>query len=403
MKKKSSSNYLTHHITFASTLLFIVFIVSLLISLIRCSFPSIQKFGFSFISGTAWNIKFLELHKVSLKDKALNLIFTVNLANHDRPILSFTHNDKPVSFNTKIENRTIMMTFEKPLTEGLYQLRLSPHLKDIYNKNIMDEITWSGELSNNRLIQQKIIGKKHGIFSKITQDENTRHFNILPFIIGTLASSLLALSISFPIAISIALFLTEYSHPKSKIAQLFAVLIDLLAGIPSVIYGLWGLALLVPRIGANLFTSALVLSVMIIPYTASLTREAISLVPNKLRQAGLGLGASHFQVIWKIVLPYAKSGIIAGILLTLGRALGETVAVTMVIGNRNQIPTSIFSPAQTISSLIANEYGEASGLKQSALIEAGLILIIITLLFSLLGRFIIRWSNKEHKIYEQGK
>ncbi|MGL5955503.1 MAG: phosphate ABC transporter permease subunit PstC, partial [Brevinema sp.] len=186
----------------------------------------------------------------------------------------------------------------------------------------------------------------------------------------------------------VALLITEYS--KSNIIKLFTTLIDLLAGIPSVIYGLWGLFFLVPRFGANILTSSLVLSIMIMPYAASLSREAISLVPDKLKQAGFGLGASRFKVICHVILPYARSGIIAGVLLTLGRALGETLAVTMVIGNRNQIPTSLFDPAQTISSLIANEYGEASGLKQSALIEAGLVLMIIVLLFSLLGRIIIR-------------
>ncbi|MGL4393969.1 MAG: phosphate ABC transporter permease subunit PstC [Brevinema sp.] len=397
MKKNYAADNLTHYTTLSGTLLFILFFVSLSLSLIWASFPAIKKFGFSFLSGTAWNVRFLELSNVSMKDDKFTLYFSAFLSDHKNPILSIEYNDTPISFTSDLTNRSIIITPSEPLKDGNYSIVLAKNLKDSYNKNIIDEFTWKGVLSGDTLNDQSITGKRLGLITRSRDNENFRHFNILPFIIGTVASSLLALLISFPVAISIALFLTEYSKSKSKFAKLFAILIDLLAGIPSIIYGLWGLTLLVPRIGANLFSASLVLAVMIIPYTASLAREAISLVPDRLRQAGLGLGASHFQVIWKIVLPYAKSGIVAGILLTLGRALGETLAVTMVIGNRNQIPTSLFSPAQTISSLIANEYGEASGLKQSALIEAGFVLIIITLVFSLLGRMMIRWSNKERK------
>ncbi|MGL4388143.1 MAG: PstC family ABC transporter permease, partial [Brevinema sp.] len=295
MKKKYAADNLTHYVTLSSTLLFIVFFISLITSLIWASFPSLKKFGFSFVTGTAWNIRFLELTNVSIKEDKFSLNFTTTLSSQKHPILSMTYNNTPIFFVTDITNRSIIVTPETPLLEGNYTIKLSSSLKDSYQKSIIDELTWHGTLTNNLLTKQRITGKKLGPIKKSNNDENIRHFNILAFIIGTVASSLLALAMSFPIAISIALFLTEYSRKKSKLAQSFAILIDLLAGIPSVIYGLWGLTILVPIFGANLFTAALVLSVMIIPYTASLAREAISLVPDKLRQAGLGLGASHFQ------------------------------------------------------------------------------------------------------------
>lgn len=227
-------------------------------------------------------------------------------------------------------------------------------------------------------------------------------FGALPFLIGTLLTSFLALLISLPISISISILLGEYLK-DGVLASILRNLTELLAGIPSVIYGFWGLSVLVPIVreiealigvppmGVGIFTASLVLAIMIIPYSASLGREIIELVPNDIKEAAYSLGATKYEVIRYIVLPYARSGIFAGILLSLGRAIGETMAVTMLIGNSNEIPYSIFSPGNTMASIIANEFAEATErLHISSLIEIGLLLLLITTLISLVGKYIIK-------------
>ena len=396
MIKNSLSDKITNHITRLSALCFVLFVIALVSSLIWNSSSSIKKFGFSFVTQNTWNTKFLELSRVHLKDNSLVLNFSVPLKNQNfTNLITLQHDEQYLNFSYITTNLSLII-HTPDLVDGIYKITISSNLMDQNNNKLAQNIEWAGTIvtEKQQILSPQIIDLTSKEQITPNTDENYRNFSILPFIIGTLLSSLIALFIAFPVAIAIALLLTQYTSSKSHLMKLFTILIDLLAGIPSIIYGLWGLFFLVPRFGANLFTASLVLSIMIMPYAASLSREALFLVPDKLKQAGLALGASKFKVITKIILPYARSGIIAGILLTLGRALGETLAVTMVIGNRNQIPTSIFDPAQTIASLIANEYGEASGLKQSALIEAGFVLIIITLLFSLLGRFIIRYTSK---------
>ena len=396
MVKNPLSDKITNRVTRLSALCFVLFVIALVTSLVWNSSSSIKKFGFSFLTQNSWNTKFLELSRVHLKDNSLVLNFSVPLNDQNfTNLITLYHNDQPLAFS--YINTNLSLSINTPnLVDGIYKIVISSNLVDKNNNKLAQNIEWSGNIvtEKQQILSPQIIDLANNQKIESNTDENYRHFSILPFIVGTLLSSLIALFIAFPVAIAIALLLTQYTSPKSRLMKLFTILIDLLAGIPSIIYGLWGLFFLVPRFGANLFTASLVLSIMIMPYAASLSREALFLVPDKLKQAGLALGASKFKVITKIILPYARSGIIAGILLTLGRALGETLAVTMVIGNRNQIPTSLFDPAQTIASLIANEYGEASGLKQSSLIEAGFVLIIITLLFSLLGRFIIRYASK---------
>jgi phosphate transport system permease protein len=234
-------------------------------------------------------------------------------------------------------------------------------------------------------------------------------FGALPFLIGTLLTSFLALALSLPFSLSIAIFLGEYFR-EGTVSSLLKSAIELLAGIPSVIYGFWGLFVLVPLIrivemklgvapyGIGILTSAVVLAIMIIPYSALLGTEVIQLVPSDLKEAAFSLGATRFEVIGKIILPFARSGIVAGILLSLGRALGETMAVTMVIGNSNFLPTNIFSPANTMASVIANEFAEATEtVYVSSLVEIGLLLFIVTMLVNLIGKYIInRMSVRVH-------
>lgn len=227
-----------------------------------------------------------------------------------------------------------------------------------------------------------------------------------PFLLGTLLTSFLALIISIPFSISVAIFLGEY-HPKGWMPNFLKNAVELIAAVPSVIYGFWGYAVLVPLvrvlenhlgvepIGVGIFASSLILAVMIIPYAASLGRSMIGLVPSHLKEAAYGLGATRWEVIRSVVLPYTKSGLFAGILLSLGRALGETMAVTMLIGNTSLIPKSIFAPGNTMASVIANEFTEADKpVYFSALIELGLVLFLVTVVINLIGKKIIdRFTN----------
>ena len=228
-----------------------------------------------------------------------------------------------------------------------------------------------------------------------------------PFLLGTLLSSFLALIISIPFSIAVAIFLGEY-HPQGWLPNLLKNTVELIAAVPSVIYGFWGLAVLVPivrnleshigvePVGVGIFSSSLVLAIMIIPYAASLGRSMITMVPSPLKEAAYGLGATRWEVIRSVILPYTKSGLFAGILLSLGRALGETMAVTMVIGNTSIIPKNIFAPGNTMASVIANEFTEADkAVYLSALIELGLVLFLVTVVINMIGKKIIdRFTNE---------
>ena len=235
-----------------------------------------------------------------------------------------------------------------------------------------------------------------------TWDPILDEFGAYPFIVGTLLSSFVALLISIPFSLSIAIFLGEY-FKNSWFSSVLKSIVELLAGIPSVVYGFFGLFVLVPSVrsfemsmgivpyGVGIFTASLILALMIIPYSASLSREVISLVPPDLKEAAYSLGATRFEVLRHIVLPYARSGIFAGILLALGRAIGETMAVTMVIGNSNLLPESLFGPGNTMASVIANEFTEATGVVHlSSLVELGLCLFVVTVVINLIGRAIIQ-------------
>jgi phosphate transport system permease protein len=236
-------------------------------------------------------------------------------------------------------------------------------------------------------------------------------YSALPFIIGTLSTSLLAVMISSFLSIGSALFLSEYL--KGELASLLASMIDVLAAIPSVVYGLWGLFVLVPVVrsiqsflyshlsfipifnskpyGFGIMSAMLILAIMILPYAIAMIRSVLEMVPTDLKEAAYALGASKWEVMRMIVLPYVRSGIFAGIGLSLGRALGETMAVTMVIGNRNDIPRTLFDPANTLASVIANEFNEASSsLQLSSLVYLAFILFIITFCVNIIMRLVLK-------------
>jgi phosphate transport system permease protein len=229
-------------------------------------------------------------------------------------------------------------------------------------------------------------------------------YGAYPFLIGTLATSFLALIISVPFSYAIAIYLGEY-NTKGWLSDLLKNTIELIAAVPSIIYGFWGLFVLVPFIrnfeiglhdpkiapyGIGIFTSSLILAVMIIPYAASLGTSLIRMVPSPLKEGAYALGATRSEVIGKVIMPYTRSGLFAGVLLSLGRALGETMAVTLLIGNTSAVPTNIFSPGNTMASVIANEFTEADhSLYFSALTELGLVLFLVTVVINLIGKRII--------------
>jgi len=235
-------------------------------------------------------------------------------------------------------------------------------------------------------------------------------YGALPFIAGTLTTTLLALLIGVPLSVGIAIYLAELAPPWLKNPLSFVV--ELLAAVPSVIYGLWAMYALRPimadsvepffksflgwtplfqgdSIGLDKFTAGVILAIMIIPTIASVSKEALMAVPDSQREAALSLGATRYETTRIAVLSYARSGIFGAVILGLGRAVGETMAVTMTIGNANGISWSLLDPGQTMASLIANNWGEAQGLQLSALIEIGLVLFVVALIINVFARLIV--------------
>lgn len=227
--------------------------------------------------------------------------------------------------------------------------------------------------------------------------EGRESYGALSFIVGTVFTSVFAILICIPLAFSTALFIAEYFR-DTLVSRVVGTMVDLLAGIPSIVYGLWGFYVLRPMIvdmglssqGFGIFTAGLILAIMIIPYASSISAEIIAMVPNELKEAAYSLGATRFEVIMNVIIPNARSGISAGFILAFGRALGETMAVTMLIGNANKIPGGLFDFGNTMASVIANQFGEAEGLKLSSLIAIGLLLFIITGLINAVGKLIIK-------------
>ena len=241
-----------------------------------------------------------------------------------------------------------------------------------------------------------------GFFGFLTSSEwnyteGAEQYGALPFITGTLLTTLLALIFCIPFSLPVALFVGEY-FKGTKVAAVLSTVTDLLAGIPSIIYGLWGFYTLRPVImaldispqGSGILTASLVLAIMIIPYAASLSAEFIRMVPNDLKEGAYSLGATRVEVVRKVVFPVAGSGIFSSYVLAIGRALGETMTVTMLIGNTNDIPQSITSTGNSMASIIANQFGEADDLRLSSLIAIGLILFLITAAINMAGKIMIK-------------
>jgi len=252
----------------------------------------------------------------------------------------------------------------------------------------------------------------------------TEHFGALPAIFGTLVTSIIAMLIGVPVSFGIAMFITELSPNWLK--RPIATAVELLAAIPSIIYGMWGLFVFAPLfadhvqpwlteklgdlpgvgllfqgppMGIGMFTAGLILAIMVIPFISSVMRDVLEVVPPLLKESAYGLGATTWEVVRYVVIPYTKVGIAGGIMLGLGRALGETMAVTFVIGNAHEINASLFMPSNTISSTLANEFTEATGATyMSSLLAVGLILFVITFLVLALAKLLLlRLTAKEGK------
>ncbi len=239
-------------------------------------------------------------------------------------------------------------------------------------------------------------------------DPVSRTFGVMPFVVGTLVTSFLALLFALPFSLAVAI-LTGFYLGEGRVREVLVCASDLFAGVPSVVYGFWGLYFLVPLMrrievflgvppyGVGILTASLVLSLMVAPYICSVSREAISMVPGELVEAGFALGATRWEVVRGVVLPHARSGIAAGVLLALGRALGETMAVTMVVGNSSEIPKSLFQPANTLASVIANEFTEATAdIHLSALVGAGLVLMFMVTVVNILGMWVVKRLGGGH-------
>jgi len=260
--------------------------------------------------------------------------------------------------------------------------------------------------------------ERFGFFSFLFEtrwDPVQEIYGALPIIYGTLVSSLLSLLIAFPLSVGIALFLNEIASPP--MARVIGFFVEMLAAIPSVIYGLWGIFVLVPWLrlsiqpwcikhlgfiplfqgpafGVGMLAAGIILALMILPTIASMSREIFASIPQSQRESALALGATRWEMMKMAVLKSSKAGLFGAMMLGLGRALGETMAVTMVIGNRAQIVSSLFAPAQTMASVIANEYAEAtSDLHLSSLALVGLLLFLITFVTSALARLLV-WRAK---------
>jgi phosphate transport system permease protein len=253
------------------------------------------------------------------------------------------------------------------------------------------------------------------LFSK-TWDPVAGTFGALPFVFGTVVTSVLALVIAIPVGVGAAIFLAELA-PRNT-SNFLTFLIELLAAVPSVIYGLLGIFVLVPLLsvyvvpsikavlgflpifsgdfyGVSLFSASIVLSIMIVPFVISVSREVLLSVPRDLREAAMSLGATSWEATWQVVVPFARRGIMGSIFLALARALGETMAVTMVIGNTPAVQKSLLAPGYSIAAVIANEFTEATGdLYRSALIELGLVLFVLTIVINGCARLLILATTK---------
>jgi phosphate transport system permease protein len=254
-----------------------------------------------------------------------------------------------------------------------------------------------------------------GFFVNSVWNPNRNIYGVFPFLNGTAGSSGIALLLALPLGVAIAIFLSEDFLPAA-IRQVVRFVVELLAAIPSVVYGLWGIAVVIPIVqswggfltqhfgflpffappatGNSMLTASLVLALMVLPTITAISRTALVAVPKTLREGSYAVGATRWETIFKVLLPTAAPGIVAATILAFGRAMGETMAVAMLIGNSPRLTWSLLSPAGTLAGLLANQFGEASGMQVSALMYAALTLVLMTLLVNIAGELVLRHTQK---------
>lgn len=244
---------------------------------------------------------------------------------------------------------------------------------------------------------------------------NRENYGVLPFLVGTAVSSFIAILLAFPLGVSIAIFLSEDFLPL-PVRQTVRFVVEMLAAIPSVVYGLWGIFVVIPLIqafgewavvhwsgvplfagpayGNSMLTASVVLAIMILPTITAISRTALTSVPKTVREGAYALGATRWEAIFGVILPTAAPGIVAATILALGRAMGETMAVAMLIGNSSRLTWSLLSPAGTLAGLLANQFGEAEGLQVNSLMYAALILVVLTLGVNMIGEAVLRYTQR---------
>lgn len=254
-----------------------------------------------------------------------------------------------------------------------------------------------------------------GFLTNAQWQPNRDRFGVLPFLVGTCATALIALILAFPPGLAIAIFLSEDFLPLPA-RQFVRFVVELLAAIPSVVYGLWGIFVVIPLVqslgiwtterfghipllsgpayGNSLLTAGIVLALMVLPTITAISRSSLVAVPRTLREGAYALGATRWETIFGVILPTAAPGIVAATILGLGRAMGETMAVAMLIGNSSRLSWSLFAPSGTLASLLANQFGEASGMQVAALMYAALVLVALTLAVNFAGEAVLRYTER---------
>jgi phosphate transport system permease protein len=254
-----------------------------------------------------------------------------------------------------------------------------------------------------------------GFLTNAQWQPNRDRYGVLPFLVGTGATALIALILAFPPGLAIAIFLSEDFVPLPA-RQLVRFVVELLAAIPSVVYGLWGIFVVIPIVqslgtwtserfghipllagpayGNSLLTAGIVLALMVLPTITAISRSSLVAIPHTLREGAYALGATRWEAIFGVILPTAAPGVVAATILALGRAMGETMAVAMLIGNSSRLSWSLFAPSGTLASLLANQFGEAAGMQVAALMYAALVLVALTLAVNFAGELVLRYTER---------
>ncbi len=315
------------------------------------------------------------------------------------------------------------MSEQDPESRAIAEIRLGP---DLFH--LLCRVASAAAVATLGLIVYEIVSgawpamQKFGLgfLTSSSWVPNRENFGVFPFIVGTAASSFIAILFALPLGLAIAIFLSENFLPL-PVRQVVRFVVEMLAAIPSVVYGLWGIFVVIPLVkifggwavstfhgvpvldtifappayGNSMLTASIVLALMILPTLTAISRNSLTAVPGTLREGAYALGATRWEAILGVILPTAAPGVVAATILALGRAMGETMAVAMLIGNSSRLSWSLLSPGGTLAGLLANQFGEAEGMQVNSLMFAALILVVITLFVNLLGEAVLRYTQNQ--------